>query len=646
MLLVVCLFGGGSKYPVSGAQLVSKSNAGGAEEQALPAETTAPTLLADVNATNTSTGHSDDDEQLEYIIFLKEEAATEARRALANLCSWASADETHTDDLGESSWSQQTTTTNYQPNPSVKPTTATPPVGDTPTSTSAGTSTVVVKSTSVEPNADASTMDSPSSSSSSSNATALNSACHLLCHSRAYLRSLHAFIKKMSKREWEDFTSNCPYLANAVDFVEANQHVTHTVGALQGKTTTEATIFRIQQEVLEAAMAEEVTLLPPDTVHTFAGRPETQGTNISGIMPESGGNHQEMSGDAMGGGPSWNLDRLDQRDLPLDRKEFGASGTGEHAIIYVVDSGIRASHGEFRDPVSGKSRVAGAVNFVSDGDEFQDAGGDCYGHGTMVASLAAGKTKGVASHAQLVSVRVLDCGGLGTVTDVVEGLQWIASEQENRAHPGVVTLSLGLFIGSASRSLERAVKMLMTKYSVTIVTAAGNFNRVIIPIEGNANGDACGLSPSNVPTTITVAASGQTDGAWEYSNTGSCVDIFAPGVRVSGASFHGDDMYAIWSGTSMSVPQVAGVAALLLKENKLVPASEIKRMILDMSTKGRITATFSSVVLANTPNRLLFIEPKLVSGQSMNSIPAEKPMQAESFVQMALPSFLLEGWGT
>eukprot|EP00775_Hariotina_reticulata_P008443 gene8443-8627_t len=173
----------------------------------------------------------------------------------------------------------------------------------------------------------------------------------------------------------------------------------------------------------------------------------------------------------------WNLDRLDQRGLPLDQRFVYGSpsspGTGKGVTIYILDSGIKAAHQEFQawgehDPthpgISGRA-VQGPDYIENDG-----VADDCDGHGTHVASTAAGRSVGVAKEANVVAVRVLDCDGAGSISDVIAALDWVAA---NAKKPAVASLSLGVPAGQWSRALEEAVRSLVGS-GVPVVVAAGN----------------------------------------------------------------------------------------------------------------------------------------------------------------------------
>ena len=232
---------------------------------------------------------------------------------------------------------------------------------------------------------------------------------------------------------------------------------------------------------------------------------------------------------------------------------------------------------------------------------------DCDGHGTHVASTAVGRSVGIAKQANVIGVRVLDCEGSGNISTTVAGLDWVAANYEK---PAVVALSLGVSVGRWSQSLEDSVTTLINDHDIAVVVASGN-----------SAVDSCFIAPANVPETITVAASDletKFDGTQEtdvetvyrWSNTGKCVDIFAPGVDIYAAcgGAHrceelSDNAYAWASGTSMAVPHVAGVAALYLGDFPRMRPSELKSELITKSTRDKIGG---SLLREETPNRLLY----------------------------------------
>ena len=244
---------------------------------------------------------------------------------------------------------------------------------------------------------------------------------------------------------------------------------------------------------------------------------------------------QIMSIEATQENATWGLDRIDQSNLPLNKKyDYISDGTNVRA--YVIDTGILANHVEFNGRTIPGYSAIGAISNTT----------DCNGHGTHVAGTIGGTNYGVAQNVSLVPVRVLDCNGSGSTTGVIAGLEWVTA---NAVKPAVANMSLG---GGASTALDNAVSALVAS-GVTVVVAAGN-----------SRADACKSSPARVPSAITVAASDKNDVFASFSNYGSCVDIIAPGVNITSAWWTSSTATGTISGTSMASPHVAGVVARLL----------------------------------------------------------------------------------
>ncbi|RZQ60134.1 S8 family serine peptidase [Amycolatopsis suaedae] len=272
--------------------------------------------------------------------------------------------------------------------------------------------------------------------------------------------------------------------------------------------------------------------------------------------------------------PTWGLDRVDQRDLPLDRR-YSYAGKGEGTTVYVVDSGVDYRQSEFG------GRASSGYDFIdNDGDAA-----DCAGHGTHVAGTVASNTYGVAKGSRVVSVRVLGCNNSGAWSGIIRGIDWVA---KNARKPAVITLSLG---GGATSSVDQAVQGAV-RAGVTATVAAGNNGQ-----------DACNYSPARTPEAITVAASDERDrrsvfSGFQSSNFGRCTDIFAPGSNIT--SLRNGGGTTRMNGTSMATPHVAGAAAIYLGANPSASPSQVTSALTGSATSGKITDGRGS------PNKLLY----------------------------------------
>jgi subtilisin family serine protease len=276
--------------------------------------------------------------------------------------------------------------------------------------------------------------------------------------------------------------------------------------------------------------------------------------------------------------PSWGLDRIDQRALPLNNS-YTYPTTASNVHAYVIDTGIRVTHTDFGGrAVSGRDTV--------DNDTNAD---DCHGHGTHVAGTIGGTSFGVAKGVQLVAVRVLNCQGSGSTAGIVAGIDWVTA---NAIKPAVANMSLG---GGADTTLDSAVANSIAS-GVTYGIAAGNGD-----IFGNPQ-NACNTSPARTPTAITVGATQSNDAKASFSNYGTCLDIFAPGVSITSAWRTSDTATNTISGTSMATPHVVGAAALVLAASPGLTPQQVRDTLVNNATSGVVTNPGTG-----SPNKLLFV---------------------------------------
>ncbi len=244
----------------------------------------------------------------------------------------------------------------------------------------------------------------------------------------------------------------------------------------------------------------------------------------------------------------WGINRIDA--VSSSTLAGNGSGAVSNVNVYIIDTGADAKHSDLN--------VVKHVNFAGGQNR------DCHGHGTHVAGTVAARDNtsdvvGVAPGAPITGVKVLNCAGSGTTSGVIKGVDWVTA---NAVRPAIANMSLG---GSASSSIDTAVKN-SADSGVFYSVAAGN--------EGV---DACTKSPARAGTNsgvMTVAATDSLDREASFSNYGSCVDIWAPGVSILSTRNGGGT--TTMSGTSMASPHVGGTGALYLSSHGGATAATVE----------------------------------------------------------------------
>jgi subtilisin family serine protease len=279
---------------------------------------------------------------------------------------------------------------------------------------------------------------------------------------------------------------------------------------------------------------------------------------------------QTVSLSVIQNGATWGIDRIDRRTRPLSGTyAYTTVASGVH--VYIIDTGIMPAHSQFN------GRAANVY------DALGGNGADCNGHGTHVAGIIGGSTYGIAKGVRLRGVRVMNCGGAGTWSSVIAGMEWV---RKNRIDPAVANISLA---GNYSAAANRAADNLA--YSGVFVAVAS----------GNSNQNACLYSPASASAVTTVNSSTSTDSRSSFSNHGSCTHLYAPGSAITSAWIGGSTATRTISGTSMAAPHVTAVAALYKATYGNAPSFVIRNWLIRNATRGVVGGN-----PGGTPNRLLY----------------------------------------
>lgn len=281
--------------------------------------------------------------------------------------------------------------------------------------------------------------------------------------------------------------------------------------------------------------------------------------------------------------PSWGLDRVDQVSPKLNGS-YSYPNTGAGVTAFVIDTGIDVAHEDFG------GRAVSGYDFVDRDDVAQD----CDGHGTHVAGTIGGTRFGVAKEVKLVALRVFGCDDNARTDDIVAAIDWTTT---HKTGPSVVNMSLGTFDTGTFQAVANAINNSVAN-GLTYAIAAGN-----------DYDDACSYTPANVSAAITVGATDMVDYRSWWTNYGSCIDIYAPGMSIVSAAAGTGNGSVSFNGTSMASPHVAGAAALLLQANPTWSPAQVRDTIVTRGIAGAVhnpwggTDRLLNVAAAVSPER-------------------------------------------
>ncbi|KAI9591008.1 peptidase S8 and S53 subtilisin kexin sedolisin [Syncephalis fuscata] len=335
------------------------------------------------------------------------------------------------------------------------------------------------------------------------------------------------------------------FIAQSRSLVGDNDQIEHTYNAggfegFAGKLT-EKEVERLQND-------ERVEYIEPQTImHTMG-----QQSNV----------------------PSWGLSRISSRRNGNSQIYTYPDSAGEGIDVWVIDTGVDAGHREFG------GRAQQVKSFVRG-----EANADLAGHGTHVAGTIGSNTYGVAKRAKIYGLKVLNRKGSGAISDIVAAVQYVT--RAARRGKTVINMSLG---GSKSRALDDAV------------SAAANAGVAVIVAAGNDHANACRESPAGSSRAFAVASSDRNDRQSSFSNYGPCARLYAPGSGIRSLAPNGGT--TSMSGTSMSSPHVAGVAALYLSARSYSNVDELYSALVNNATPNVVSG-----VSQGTPNKLVYNQP-------------------------------------
>jgi subtilisin family serine protease len=325
-------------------------------------------------------------------------------------------------------------------------------------------------------------------------------------------------------------------------------------------------------EVAQVMNMDDVVAVEKNQIYTTQ---ETEGWLFTPDTPAPAPAPAPVAGCTTQSDATWGIVRTDERDLKIDGFYNYETNAGKGVDVYVIDTGVYTENTDFQGrAVFGHSTT---------GESTQ---GDGNGHGTHCAGTIMSETWGLAKDATAIAVKVLSNSGSGTTAGVIAGIEWAAADAQKKKKTAIGNMSLG---GGFSAAMNAATNAAFDA-GLLLVVAAGNDNR-----------DACSYSPASATKAFTVGATDIKDARSTFSNTGDCVDIFAPGTNIKSTWIGTKTATNTISGTSMAAPHVAGVAAKYLAANPKASPQEIKDALIAAATPNKLTG-----LTAKCPNKLLF----------------------------------------
>ncbi|XP_058698245.1 proprotein convertase subtilisin/kexin type 9 isoform X2 [Poecile atricapillus] len=298
----------------------------------------------------------------------------------------------------------------------------------------------------------------------------------------------------------------------------------------------------------------------------------------------------------------WNLGRI----VPPQPSSgaYSPPNKGDLVEIYLLDTSVQSTHRE----IEGRVTVTGFESIPDeDATHFHRQASKCDSHGTHVAGVLSGRDAGVATAANIRSLRVLNCQGKGTVSGTLMALEFVRRALEAEPYAPLVLLPLA---GGHSPALNAGCRRL-ARAGALMVAAAGNYKD-----------DACLYSPASEPEVITVGATDSEDQPASIgtlgTNFGRCVDLFAPGDDIIGASSDCSTCFTARSGTSQAAAHVAGIAAVLLSAEPRLSLAELRQRLLRFSAKSAMgTERVPEEQRLQTPNSVAALPSRLGTGEEL-----------------------------